>query len=116
MGECTSQLCKTDVETDIHTVLCYVDNILLYSKDLSGREMTWPIGKFLDRVELSGARVQVSKTEMMKNEVPYLGFVVGKSGITIDPLYRKVLLDFPVPASPAYFSRFLGCWDIITHF
>ena len=39
--------------------LLYIDDVLLYSEDLTGREMVRLIGKFLDRVIQSGGKINV---------------------------------------------------------
>ena len=67
--------------------LSYIDDVLLYSEDPSGREMVDLIEKFLERVILSGGKINVTKSELMRTQVKYLGFVVGKDGILIDPKY-----------------------------
>ena len=92
----------------IGSTLAYVDDILLHSKEASGIHMVQLIDQFLTRVEQSGARIQVSKTDLMKDQVNYLGFIVGKAGITMNRQYRSALLDFPPPTSGKGMARFLG--------
>ena len=43
--------------------LSYIDNMLLYSEDPSGREMVDLIRKFLEQVILSGGKINVAKSE-----------------------------------------------------
>ena len=68
--------------------LSYIDDMLLYSEDPSGREMVDLIRKFLERVILSGGKINVAKSELMRTQVKYLGLVVGKDGILMDLKYR----------------------------
>ena len=49
--------------------LSYIDNMLLYSEDPTGREMVHLIGKFLDRVIQSGGKINVPKSELLRMEV-----------------------------------------------
>ena len=72
-------------------VLSYIDNVLLYSKDPNGKEMVRQIGKFLDRVIQSGGKINVAMSELLRTEVKYLGFFMGKNGILMDPKYRQAL-------------------------
>ena len=44
----------------------------------------------------------------MKSQVNYLGFIVGKAGITMNRQYRSALLDFPPPTSGKGLARLLG--------
>ena len=90
------------------STLAYVDDILLHSKEASGIHMVQLIDQFLTRVEQSGAKIQVTKTDLMKDQVNYLGFIVGKAGITMNRQYRSALLDFPPPKSGKEMARFLG--------
>ena len=92
----------------IGSTLAYVDDILLHSKEASGIHMVQLIDQFLTRVEQSGAKIQVNKTDLMKDQVNYLGFIVGRTGITMNRQYRSALLDFPPPKSGKEMARFLG--------
>ena len=58
--------------------LSYIDDVLLYSEDPSGWEMVDLIKKLLERVILSGGKINIAKSELMRTQVKYLGFVVGK--------------------------------------
>ena len=91
--------------------LSYIDNVLLYSEDPSGREMVDLIKKFLERVILSGGKINVAKSEEK-----YLGFMVRKDGILMDPKYRQALVEFPPPKSPKALARFLGMVQYYKHF
>merc|ERR1712101_61018 len=52
----------------------------------------------------------------MRTQVKYLGFMVGKDGILMDPKYCQALVDFPPPRSPKALSRFLGMVQYYKHF
>ena len=53
---------------------------------------------------------------MLRTEVKYLGFVVGKNGILMDTKYQQALVDFPPPKSPKALARFLGMVQYYKHF
>ena len=69
------------------------------------------IGKFLD-----GGKINVAKSELLRTEVKYLGFVVGKNGILMDPKYRQALVEFSLPKSPKALARVLGIVQYYKHF
>ena len=71
----------------VGSTLAYVNDILLHSKEASGIHMVQLIDQFLTRVEQSGAKIQVAKTALMKSQVNYLGFIVGKEVITMNRQY-----------------------------
>ena len=50
------------------------------------------IGKFLDRVIQSRGKINIAKSELLRTEVKYLGFVVGKNGTLMDPNYSQALV------------------------
>ena len=96
--------------------LSYIDNVLLYSEDPMGKEMVDLIKKFLDRVIQSGGKINVTKSELLRSQVKYLGFVMGKEEILMDPKYRQALVDFPAPRSPKALARFLRMVQYYKHF
>ena len=49
----------------------------------------------------------MAKSELMRTQVMYLGFVVRKDGILMDPKYHQALVEFPPPKSPKALVRFL---------
>ena len=65
---------------------------------------------------MSGGKINVTKSELMRTQVKYLGFVVSKDGILMDPKYRQALVDFPPPKSPKALARFLGMVQYYKHF
>ena len=97
-------------------VLSYIDNVLLYSKDPNGKEMVQQIGKFLDRVIQSGGKINVAMSELLRTEVKYLGFFMGKNGILMDPKYRQALVEFFLPKLPKALARFLEMVQYYKHF
>lgn len=76
----------------------------------------WIIEKFLNRVRESGGRINIAKSELMRTEVKYFGFVVGKHGIKMDPKYQQALVDFLSLQSPKAPARFLGMVGYYKHF
>ena len=52
----------------------------------------------------------------MRTAVKYLGFIMGKNGILMDPKYRQALMEFPLPKSPKALARFLGMVQYYKHF
>ena len=62
------------------------------------------IEKFLDRVIQNRGKINIAKSELLRTEVKYLGFVMGKNGILMDPKYRQALVEFP----PAKITKSTG--------
>ena len=100
----------------VQKAFSYIDDVLLYSEDPTGQAMVKPIKKSLDRVIQSGGKINIAKSELLRTEVKYLGFVVGRNGILMDPKYRQALTEFPPPKSPKALARFLGMVQYYKHF
>ena len=74
------------------------------------------IGKFLERVIQSRGKINIAKSELLRTQVKYLGFVMGKEGILMDPKYRQAMVDIQAPRSPKALARFLGMVQYYKHF
>lgn len=75
-------------------VIVFLDDILIYSKTLEEHE------KHLEQV-LMKLREQklygkLSKTELVKEEVGFLGHIVNKDGLSVDPEKIKAVQEWPV--------------------
>ena len=62
-------------------------------------DMVHLIAKFLKQVIESGGKINVAKSEVMRNKVKYLGFVVSDQGVGMDNKYQQALLNFLAPKS-----------------
>ena len=64
----------------------YLDDILVYSKD--PKEHNYHIKLVLQKLEEYFLKVNLNKSEFNQEEVEFLGHIIGKNGIHMDP--RKV--------------------------
>ena len=55
-------------------------------------------------------------SELLRTDVKYLSFVMGKNSILMDPKYRQALVEFPLPKSPKALARFLEMVQYYKHF
>ena len=55
-------------------------------------------------------------SELLRTEVKYLGFFMGKNGILMDPKYRQALVEFFLPKLPKALARFLEMVQYYKHF
>ena len=75
-----------DYLDDFYTV--YLDDILIYSKDLIEHELY--IHKVLDRLRAVGLQVDIKKLEFKVTRTKYLRFIILINSIKINPL--KILV------------------------
>ena len=64
-------------------VVAYLDDILVYSKTLEEHQLH--VSKVLECLGVRDLRLKPEKCEFYKEEVDFLGFIVGRNGIRIDP-------------------------------
>ena len=64
-------------------VIAYLDDILVYSKILE--EYRLHVSKVLECLGVRDLRLKLEKYKFYIEEVNFLGFIVGRNGIRIDP-------------------------------
>jgi len=87
-------------------VVVYFDDILVYSKSLSGH-----IGQLRDVFSLLSVNqlfANIDKCTFCVNSVVFLGFIVNKNGIHVDPEKIKVIQEWPIPKNVRDIRSFHG--------
>jgi hypothetical protein len=84
----------------------YIDDIVIYSKKAD--DHLQHIANILERLEKHGLRVKFSKCQLFKHEIEYLGYLVGKNGMKVNPKKIKAIQDFPTPKDIKGIQAFLG--------
>jgi hypothetical protein len=82
----TQQRCINDLLRDILDVcvIAYVDDLLIYTKG-SRNDYVKDVQSVFRRLAKSDFKTAPEKCEFYKDEVEFLGFIVGKGKIRIDP-------------------------------
>jgi hypothetical protein len=62
----------------------------------------------LEKLEKNKLYIKPSKCEFEKEEIEYLGIIVGQNKLRMDPGKLKGIADWPVPRNPAEVQQFLG--------
>jgi hypothetical protein len=87
-------------------VLVYLDDILVYSKSAAEHERH--LRAVLDLLKQHSFYCKLKKCVFNQAEVKYLGHVVGRNGVRVDPEKVKTVRDWPEPKSAADVRAFLG--------
>ena len=87
-------------------VLVYLDDILIYSK--TEDEHLSHIRTVLQTLRQHKLYVKLSKCEFFKPELKFLGHIVGRDGVKVDPAKIAVLRTWPDLSSPGDVRSFLG--------
>jgi hypothetical protein len=87
-------------------VVIFIDDILVYSKSKTQHEKHLRL--VLQRLREHKLYAKLSKCEFWIDEVPFLGHVISKGGIAVDPGKVKDVLDWVLPQIVKEVRSFLG--------
>ena len=87
-------------------VIVYIDDILIMSRTFD--EHMELVGAVLETLSRYGIKIKVPKCRWFRDHVPFLGHIVGCTGLRKAPEYVKRVLDFPRPETVHQLRQFLG--------
>ena len=87
-------------------VVAYLDDILVYSETFE--QHVTCVKKVMKLLDSRDLRLKPEKCEFHKQEVTFLGFVVGSEGIRMDPKKIAAIKDWPTPTNVKEVQGFLG--------
>jgi hypothetical protein len=89
-----------------HFVLVFFDDILIYSK--TWKKHLFHVDQVLHLLSQHQLFLKQSKCAFGTSEVEYLGHIVGKYGVRVDPKKIEVMQDWPRPKTLKRLHGFLG--------
>ena len=87
-------------------VIVFIDDILIYSK--SQEEHEQHLRLILELLRKEQLYAEFSKCDFWLREVNFLGHVVNKDGIHVDPSKVDSIRSWPAPRTPTEIRQFLG--------
>ena len=104
----TFQRFINDVLREYLDVFCtaYLDDILVYSRTRS--EHVQHLRKVLEALRDAGLYAKIEKCEFFVSETTFLGIIVGKDGIRMDPAKVKTVRDWGTPTCVTDVQAFIG--------
>eukprot|EP00253_Pinus_taeda_P031774 PITA_31774 len=87
-------------------VLIFIDDILIYSRTIEEHHEHLRI--VLQTLREHQLYAKFSKCNFFKEEIQYLGHVITKDGIAVDPEKIKAIMEWPVPKDVADVRSFMG--------
>ena len=87
-------------------VVVFIDDILVYSKDRENHDTHLRV--VLETLRKEHLYAKLSKCEFWLDEVSFLGHIVSKEGIRVDPKKIEVIVEWKPPRNVIEVSSFLG--------
>ncbi len=87
-------------------VLCFLDDILVYSKTLEEHERH--LRAVLDRLRAKKLHAKISKCEFFRAEVEFLGHYVGRAGVRMVEGKVDAVRAWPTPTKQKDVEQFIG--------
>ena len=87
-------------------VLVFFDDILIYSENLEDHEQH--LRHVLEILRKAKLYAKKSKCTFFKDKVAYLGYIVSKEGISLDPAKVEAVINWPIPRNVSEVRGSLG--------
>lgn len=96
------------------TLLIYLDDVIITGKTF--KEHLNNLGEVLSRFRKFGLKLKPTKCSLYREEVLFLGHVVGKDGVRANPSLVQDVEKWPVPQSLKELQAFLGLTNYYRRF
>ena len=87
-------------------VLCYFDDILVFSEDVNLHEKH--LDDVLKKLHSHHLRLKKEKSQLRQTEIEFLGHIISGDGVKPDPGKVEALMNMPDPKNVAELQRLLG--------
>lgn len=95
-------------------VQCYLDDIITYGETPEVHEHR--LKEVLQRLHDSGLKLNMSKCQFRKTELPFLGHIISAAGLRPDQDHVKAVADAPTPHDAPALRSFLGLTSFYSKF
>ena len=95
-------------------VILYLDDILIFSK--TAEEHVLHVAEVCRRLQLAEFYIKISNCAFMVHELKFLGHIVGKDGVKVDPEKVKAIKAWLSPTCPKEIKSFVGLANYFRRF
>ena len=88
------------------SILAYIDDIICATAGLT--EHLEELEKVFRMHREAGIKVKPEKTQLIKEDVEYLGYVVSEEGVKMQDEYVRKIVEWPRPSTTKELNSFLG--------
>ena len=99
MKSCLGQL-------HLNWCIIYLDDIIVFSR--TPEEHLHRLKAVFNKLEAADLKLKLSKCDLFKQQINYLGHVVSKEGVSTDPEKIKAVTEWPQPTTVTEVRSFLG--------
>ena len=92
--------------SNIPNVLCYFDDVFVYSESESAHEKH--LSDVFDALERANVKLNPDKCELRKTEIEFLGYTISKNGIKPDVSKINAIIEMAEPTNVTELRRILG--------
>lgn len=96
-------------------VTAYLDDVLVYSSGTL-EEHKEHVKKVLAKLQEYNLLIQPDKSEFHVTRTEYLGFIISREGVEMDPKKTEAVRDWPTPTSVKEVQSFLGFANFLRKF
>jgi prenyltransferase beta subunit len=86
--------------------IAYLDDILIYSR-IRKKHLSH-VRKVLESLKQAGLYAKIQKCEFFKNETIFLGIIIGKDGIRMNPKKIEIIQNWQTPSCLTNVQTFIG--------
>ena len=94
--------------------IAYLDNILVFSLTLE--DHLQHLDTIFDRLQKHHLKLKLKKCNFLESETNYLGFIIGKEGIKLDPKKMEAIRSLPIPTCVSEVRSFIGISSYYSRF
>ncbi|KAL0818832.1 hypothetical protein ABMA28_008152 [Loxostege sticticalis] len=100
------QKIMVDMFKNVENVVVFYDDILIRNSDLYSHLKT--IQQVLNILEQNGLKIKRNKCSFLAKEVKYLGFIIDRNGVRVDPEKVEAITRMPHPNNVSELKSFIG--------
>lgn len=91
---------------NLKSAFSYLDYLLLVSEDFASHIILLQVVAY--HIRKAGLTINIAKSNFFLKQVNYLGYIVGRGTLQIDPMKVSAVVDYPSPKTVSQLRRFLG--------
>ena len=94
--------------------IVYLDDVLIYSDSLEVDQKD--VVAIIRAILKQGIKLKPSKYEFHQRETEYLGFIINKEGVKVDPVKTTAIWDWKAATSKKGIQEFMGFCNFYRRF